>query len=249
MATVPTTSHFPVVPDPRPAAREPVLPLENGDRLARAEFERRYAAMPPGTKFELIEGTVYMASQVSNTHGSPHTMVVTWLGTYWAMTPGVSSSTEGTVRLDVDNEPQPDVFLWVLPSHGGQARVDDDDFISGAPELIVEVAASSASYDLHDKLNAYRRNGVREYVVWRVYDQAVDWFVLREGKYEPMQPNAAGVFQSIVFPGLWLDSAALLRRDLAAVLQAVQAGIASPEHAAFVNALAAAAQTQKPGQL
>ena len=90
-----------------------------------------------------------------------------------------------TLRLDLDNEPQPDGYLRLLPECGGQARLVDG-YVTGAPELIVEIAASSASYDLHEKLNAYRRNGVREYVVWRVWDQAVDWFVLRGGRFEPL---------------------------------------------------------------
>src|SRR5207302_3112701 len=102
---------------------------------------------------------------------------------------------------------------------------------------LAEVAASSASYDLHVKLDAYRRNEVREYVVWRVLDQAVDWFVLREGRYELLLVDEAGLYKSEVFPGLWLDPAALVRGDLASVLQALQQGLASPEHAAFVARL------------
>ena len=109
-----------------------------------------------------------------------------------------------------------------------------DDFVEGGPELVAEVAASSASYDLHDKLNAYRRNGVQEYVVWRIWDRAVDWFVLCSGRYEQLSPTADGNLQSKVFPGLWLDPAALVAGDLARVLQFLQQGLASPEHAAFV---------------
>ena len=71
------------------------------------------------------------------------------------------------MRLDEDNEPQPDVLLRIEPDAGGQSRVSGDDYIEGAPELVVEIVASSTSVDLHDKLRAYRRNGVREYVVWR----------------------------------------------------------------------------------
>lgn len=225
-----------------PPSRPPrTLPLANGDHLSRVEFERCYAAMPPGEKFELIEGIVYMASPVKEEHGSPHMDITTWLGIYKALTPGVAGSTEGTVRLDPDNEPQPDVHLRILQTHGGQSRVDADKYIEGAPELVVEVAASSASYDLHEKLNVYRRNGIREYVVWRVYDEAVDWFVLREGKYELLPPNAAGVHQSQVFPGLWLDAAALLRGDLAMVLRVVHEGIASTDHVEFVERLGKAA--------
>jgi hypothetical protein len=105
---------------------------------------------------------------------------------------------------------------------------------------VVEVASSSVSYDLHTKLHVYRRNRVREYVVWRVLDEAVDWFMLHEGQYERLQPGADGLFRSEIFAGLWLDAAALVRGDLATVLTAVQQGLASAEHAAFVARLHAA---------
>src|SRR5437660_6582278 len=182
-----------------------VPPLESGDHLTRAEFERRYDAMPGLTKAELIEGVVYMPSPVSVDHDGPHFDLITWLGTYRAATPGVRGGDNGSLRLDLDNMPQPDAYLMILPSHGGQARIGADRYVAGGPELLAEVAASSASYDLHVKLDAYRRNEVREYVVWRVLDQAVDWFVLREGRYELLLVDEAGLYKSEVFPGLWLD--------------------------------------------
>ncbi|PNK01847.1 Uma2 family endonuclease, partial [Cylindrospermopsis raciborskii] len=88
-----------------------------------------------------------------------------------------------TVRLDLDNEPQPDALLRIKSELGGQSRISEDDYIEGAPELIVEISGSTVSYDSHDKLNVYRRHGVKEYIVWRVYDQEIDWFYLHEGEY------------------------------------------------------------------
>jgi Uma2 family endonuclease len=209
---------------PRPSGN-PVPALNNGDRLTRAEFERRYRAMPHVNKAELIEGTVYMPSPVRMTcHGQPHSLLIGWLTYYVSKTPGLLVGDNATNRLDEDNEPQPDVMLLIPTSAGGQARVDDDDYVSGPPELVCEVAASSVSIDLHAKLNAYRRNGVREYLVWRVEDQAIDWFALREGRYDPIAPDAAGLVRSGVFPGLWLDRKALLDGDLAGVFAAVDAG-------------------------
>jgi Uma2 family endonuclease len=217
-------------------------PLEQGDHLTRDEFERRYEGMPEVKKAELIEGVVYMPSPIRwNQHASPHASVITWLGTYQALTPGVSVGDNGTLRLDLENEPQPDAALLIEPSHGGQARLSDDDYVEGAPELVAEVAASSVSIDLHIKLRVYLRNSVREYLVWRVQDQVIDWFVLRHGQYDRLTADATGVFRSEVFPGLWLDTAALARGDLAAVLQILQQGTAGPEHAAFVARLQAAA--------
>jgi len=217
-----------------------IPPLVAGDRLTREEFHRRYMAMPDVNKAELIEGVVYVPSPVSlEGHCAPHADLISWLGQYRAHTVGVQAGDNGTLRLDLDNEPQPDAFLRIRPEFGGRSQTVDD-YVEGAPELIGEVAASSASYDLHDKLNAYRRNGVKEYIVWRVWDQAIDWFELRSGRYEPLTLNADGLYQSEVFPGLWLDAAALIRGDLARVLAVVQQGLATPEHAEFVKRLAQA---------
>jgi Uma2 family endonuclease len=219
-----------------PVTPRRVPPLENGDRLTRAEFERRYAAMPATVKAELIEGVVYMSSAVrARSHGLPHGDLVTWAGVYRAHTPGVVLGDNTTIRLDLDNEPQPDVCLMI--DRGGQARIDEDDYIESAPEFAAEVAASSASYDLGTKLNAYRRNGVREYVVWRVLDQEIDWFVWREGRYDRLPAGPDGVTRSEVLPGLWLDTAALLRGDLPRVHEVLHQGLAGQDHAAFVARL------------
>jgi Uma2 family endonuclease len=215
-----------------------VPPLENGDRLTRAEFERRYDAMPGLKKAELIEGEVYVGSPVRHRqHGKPHGQIMTWIGTYAASTPGVEFGDNSSIRLDLDNMPQPDAFLMIESGRGGRARISEDDYLEGAPELVAEIAASSVSYDLGRKLHAYRRNGVKEYIVWRVKDREIDWFVLREGQYQSLAPGPDGVVRSEAFPGLWLDPAALLRGELAAVLDAVRRGLDSPEHAAFVAGL------------
>jgi Uma2 family endonuclease len=221
----------------RPNAATSPPPLENGDRLSRAEFERRYAAMT-GVKAELIEGIVHMPSPVRyKRHGEPHANLNGWLFNYKLATPGVGSGDNVSVRLDLDNEPQPDLLLMIDSGDAGQARITEDDFIEGAPELVAEIASSSVSYDLGAKLHAYRRNGVREYLVWRVLDAAFDWFVLRDGRYEPLPPDDDGILRSRTFPGLWLDPAALLGGDLARVIEKLNQGLASPEHAAFVERL------------
>jgi Uma2 family endonuclease len=213
-------------------------PLENGDRLTRLEFERRYQAMPELRKAELIEGVVYMPSPVRlRHHGQPHSLVIGWLAAYKARTPGLILGDNSTVRMDLDNEPQPDVLLLVDPDRGGQARISEDDYVEGAPELVAEIAASSASYDVNAKRHVYRRNGVREYVVWRVRDEEIDWFVLREGKYEQLAKDVAGLYRSEVFPGLWLDPEALVREDLATVLDRLHEGLSTPEHKALVERL------------
>ncbi|MHB1561161.1 MAG: Uma2 family endonuclease [Isosphaeraceae bacterium] len=238
MAISTTRSIPPVGPSERPG-NGAIPPLENGDHLTREEFERRYDAMPDIKKAELIEGVVYMPSPVRYwRHGHPHTRLITWLGTYETDTPGVGAGDNGSIRLDLDNEPQPDGFLIILPESGGQVRISDDDYVEGAPELVAEVSASSASIDLGKKFDVFRRNGVREYLVWRVLDRQVDWFVNRAGRFERVNPPADGILRSEVFPGLWLDAAALVRNDRKAVQAALQKGLDSPEHAEFVARLA-----------
>jgi Uma2 family endonuclease len=212
-----------------------IVPLKTGDHMTRDEFEARYHAMP-GVKAELIEGIVYVASPVRmRQHSVPHTLLALWLGTYWAATPGTVSGTEGTIRLDLDNEPQPDGMLMLV--QGGTARITDDDYVEGGPELVAEVAASSVSMDRNTKMQVYRRNGIREYVLIRTEDQVIDWFVLRAGQYEPLLPGADGILRSEVFPGLWLEPAAFLALNVPRVLEVLQLGLATPEHAAFVTAL------------
>jgi Uma2 family endonuclease len=223
------------------------LPLQPGDCLSRAEFERRWDATPNLTKAELIEGVVYMPPPVSqDDHSSPHFDLIGWLYAYRTATPGVHGGDNGSLRLDLDNMPQPDGFLRILESHGGQSRIDADGYVEGAPEFIGEVAASSASYDLHAKLNVYRRNGVKEYLVWRVLDRAIDYFVLIEGRYDPLPPTARGIYQSRVFPGLWLDAVALIAGDVAKVDAVLRRGLASRNHAAFVASLKRAARRDRP---
>ena len=213
-----------------------ILPVTSGDRLTRREFERRYAAMPENFKAELIEGVVYVASPVRfASHGEPHTHIITWLGVYCAATPGVSMGDNTTVRLDLFNEPQPDVLLRLEPKAGGHSQITPDDYIEGPPELIVEIAASSAAYDLREKKIVYQRSGVREYLIWQIYEQRLDWFYLHEDEYEPLLPAADGITRSQIFPGLHLDTTALLAGDMARVLAILQEGLTTDEHAAFAD--------------
>lgn len=213
-------------------------PLESGDRLTRPEFERRYTAAPHIQKAELIEGVVYVASPLRFTpHAEPHSRLSTWIGTYVAYTPGTQSGIEPTVRLDLDNEPQPDIVLMVDEAAGGRARLTEDGYLEGTPELIVEIAASSASIDSGSKLQAYRRNGVLEYTIWQSFENRLDWYQLVEGEYRSLSADVDGVIRSRVFPGLWLAVEAVLNNQMPQVLDQLQAGLRSPEHQTFLQKL------------
>ncbi|MBE9184276.1 Uma2 family endonuclease [Microcoleus sp. LEGE 07076] len=214
----------------------PVPALESGDRLTRAEFERRYAATPEKFKAELIEGVVYVASPVRAFHGVPHADLVTWLGVYRTATPGVSAADNTTTRLDLDNEPQPDALLRI--QIGGTSIISDDGYIEGAPELVAEIATSSATIDLGAKKNAYRRNGVQEYLVWQTFENRLSWFRLQAEEFVLIEPDADGIIRSSSFPGLWLAVPALLEGSMMEVLNVLQLGIADGAHQAFIQELA-----------
>jgi len=219
---------------PSEVGPSPDLLLEPGDRLSREEFERRYERMPQVKKAELIEGTVFMPSPVrAHRHAEPHSHLSGWLVLYVSETPNVRSFDNTSVRLDLDNEPQPDLVLIKSGARAGQARISEDDYIEGAPELVVEVIGSSRAYDLHQKKDAYWRNGVREYLALITGEQRVIWWELREGQYEEIAPDSDGLLKSTVFPGLWLDDKALLRGDIKAMLAAARRGFGSPQHRSF----------------
>ncbi len=242
MADIATASRSQASGSGEPLSKEP---LESGDRLGAAEFLRRYEAMSQVKKAELIEGIVYMPSPVRLAHGAPDSLIQTWLGLFSARTPGTQVASNCTVRLDAENVPQPDALLRVLPEYGGRAHEDPAGYVCGPPELIVEIAASSVAIDLHDKLRAYRRAGVREYLIWRTLDAQFDWFVLHQDEYRPIGPDGKHVIRSAHFPGLALAVDALLARNAAKVLDVLQHHLQAPAHAAFVAHLAANARPSK----
>jgi len=213
------------------------FPLENGDRLSREEFERRYQG--ENYKAELIEGIVHMAAALRfRSHGQPHGQMMMWLMSYVTETEGTLAGDAPSVRLDQDNEPQPDLVLMIDPDCGGQTKLTPDDYIEGAPELLAEISASTVSIDLGDKKTAYQRNGVQEYLVWRVLEQQIDWFYLKEGQYLELLADEDGITRSTIFPGLWLDRQALINGNIKQVTTVLKLGIESKEHNDFVIKLA-----------
>ncbi|HUE74343.1 MAG TPA: Uma2 family endonuclease [Pirellulaceae bacterium] len=249
MDTIDTSITGPSTFSPPPVgAAQRVPPLESGDVMDRHEFERRWEAMPGLKRAELIDGVVFVPPALRySAHGNPHLLLSTWLGSYLISTPGVEAGDAPTVRLDEKNLPQPDLCLFLPFAAGGKTKIASDDYLEGPPDLIVEVAASSVSLDLHGKKLAYEEAGVREYLIWRTLDGALDWFVASEGAFVPLLPDVAGLLKSRTFPGLWLDPQVLLAKDHRRLLEALERGLASPEHAQFVAQLQAALG-QKPDQ-
>ncbi len=210
--------------------------FHNGDRMSREEFHRIYEQMPESCEAELVGGIVYVASPLKRRHGTNHLPLGTLLFTYEARTPGVESGDNTTILLGEEGEPQPDLFLRILPEFGGQSRTTDDDYVFGAPEFIAEITHNSRSIDLHGKRDDYARYGVREYVVVCLQEQRLRWFDLRAN--QELQPGADAIYRMHAFPGLWVHGPALLAKDFQAMMLALEQGLASPEHAEFVNRLA-----------
>lgn len=222
------------------ALRDPsepaLLPLENGDHLDQKTFHARYEAMPKAFRAELIGGIVYVPSPLKRPHARSHGTVMHWLKEYEYATPGVEAYDNATAILGDDNEPQADGSLVIVAPGHGQTR-EEDEYIVGAPELTAEIAASSASIDLHAKRREYEREGVKEYIVVRLQPFHVYWFVARQGRFEELTAGPDGILRSEVFPGLWLDPTALEQLDGPRLRAVLQQGLATPEHAAFVARL------------
>jgi Uma2 family endonuclease len=217
-------------------------PLVEGDRLDQPEFHRRYEAMPPGTRAELINGVVFMPSPVDRDHGEAHVPAIVWLDRYAEATPGVEVLDNATAILGRKSEPQPDAVLRIRPEYGGRTRTERG-YVRGAPELVVEVAKATRYIDLGPKLDDYERAGVQEYIVRALDPDEVIWYELREGRLVEVPTAVDGLYHSQVFPGLWLDPHALMANDLGSMLAALNLGLATAEHAAFVAKLSAARVT------
>lgn len=228
-----------IITYPDPITTPPGVPFElrNGDRLTREEFHRLYKQTPREVKAELIGGIVYMASPLKRRHGTQHVTLGTLFRIYVGHTPGVETGDNSTIFLGKDSEPQPDLYLRILPECGGQSTTTREDYIAGAPELVAEVADSSRSIDLHAKHDDYRRYGVLEYVVISLREPEVYWFDLAANR--PLKPNKDGIVQMQTMPGLWIDVAGLLNGEFDRLMATLNAGLATPEHKEFAEKLGA----------
>lgn len=210
-------------------------PLEPGDKLDQKTFHARYEAMPESTRAELIGGIVHMPSPMKAPHAKMQRRVSSWLDAYESATPGVEGGDGMTTILGDESEPQPDSCLYILQEKGGQSRVNDEEYLVGPPELVVEIASSSEAIDLHAKKRDYETCGVREYLVVALRQKKVLWFARRGSLFVEKTPNEDGILRSKVFPGLWLDPVALLDLDRQRMDAVLQQGLSSQDHAEFAK--------------
>ncbi len=227
-------------PSAKPLRSVPLL--VNGDRMKQPEFHRRYQSYPDGKQFELVGGIVYVASPLRRPHATYHSDLNLVLGLYAAGTPGVEAGDNSTMILGEESEPQPDLDMRILREHGGQSYVNDEAYLVGAPELVVEVAYSSRSLDMNQKRDDYRLAGVREYLVYCIEEEELHWFQFPAE--EELKFSRDGICRSVFFPGLWIDRQALIDHNGSRLIEVVQQGLASRPHAAFVKRLAAARRKQ-----
>jgi Uma2 family endonuclease len=217
------------------------LPLRDGDRLTQAEFHRRYELCPEDVKAELIGGVVYMASPEGFSHSAHHPQLTGLFVIYQAATPGVEALSNHTTVLGETSEPQPDLQLRILTEYGGRSRLEPigrNQYVHGAPELLVEVSFSSVRLDLNQKLEDYQEAGALEYLVVDLPAERLHWFHFPD--QTEITPTRQGIWKSRVFPGLWVDGPALLALEVTTLLETGRKGLASRPHAAFVKRLAAA---------
>ncbi|MFN7925358.1 MAG: Uma2 family endonuclease [Bryobacteraceae bacterium] len=198
------------------------------------EFLRRWESLPDLRYAELIEGVVFLASPLSNDHSSAQYGVTGWLFTYTNRTPGTGGGNELTWVMGAKNVPQPDVHACILPECGGQSGLTPEDYGAGAPELIVEITGSSRSRDLGVKKELYRSVGVKEYLTVELHPRKITWRELVRGQYRDLVPGTDGIIRSRVFPGLWLRPVDVWNGK---IVDALELGLKSPEHAAFVKLL------------
>lgn len=122
-------------------------------------------------------------------------------------------------RIAERSELQPDVVVMRDPTQGGRAQVDPDGYLTGAPELVIEVAVASLKRDLEQKRRLYERAGVQEYLVWEAEARRLHAWSLKYGRYALPELHTEGVWCSQAFAGLYLDVSALGQLDLAGVLK------------------------------
>lgn len=231
----------------RSAARRASGPVElnTGDRMTQPEFHRLYEQTPEGFRAELIGGIVYACPPRNLQHATAHPALSALFCGYQADTPGVEAGANTTILLGKESEPQPDLYLRILPECGGQSWVTEDDYLAGPPELVAEIAQSSRAIDLHAKMLDFARYGVREYLVVCLREGQLRWFDLPAD--EELRPGADGIYRIKTFPGLWIRAEALFAKDYGRLMATLQEGLATPEHAAFVARLAAARKPRKRG--
>jgi Uma2 family endonuclease len=222
----------------QPLAQQPIEPLAVGDKRSREEFLRLWEAHPNIKRAELLGGTVYMPSPLSVDHGDTEFNTGGWLSAYSAHTPGTAGG-HNTTSYILEETPQPDLNLRIRPEYGGGSWVEDS-YLAGRPELLTEICGSSAAYDLHQKLEIYQAAKIPEYLAILVFEREIRWHILVDNVYQRMAPDPDKIWRSRVFPGLWLDGAALLAGDVVQVLAKLNEGLRSPEHQAFVEKLAKA---------
>ena len=208
------------------------------ERLTLEEFLQRWEDLPHLKNAELIEGVVYVPSPVSLEHADHDNKIAWWLRHYIYATPGCQSGSNAT-WLMLGSAPQPDTFLRIRPSQGGQSG-NEKRYATGAPELAIEVCLTSTEVDFGPKLTLYQRAGVREYITIELFGQRIVWRMLDNGVYAAQQASVDGILRSQVFSGLWLDVAAFWADDGAQMLAVLNTGLASEDHQRFVERLAAA---------
>lgn len=204
--------------------------------MSQKRFHALYQMMPQDFRAELVDGIVFVCEPLGQSHGRHHIRFSSLVDAYQSATPGVQAFDNTSVILGTHDEVQPDICLRIHPERGGQSKdSSDNNYIVGAPELIIEIASSSYSIDLHMKKQRYQKAGVNEYIVLCLNPFALHWFCLKDGP--TIVSDRDGIKRSRVFPGLWVDENGMRNMDYEVTKRVLEEGISSAGHADFVRQL------------
>ena len=189
----------------------------------------------PETNADLVGGVVHLWIRVTVSHGQMSATLNGGIGLSRVGLTGIHGGVRTTTVLGDDSEVQPDATLR-FPI-GGTSAVNDDDYLVGCPELVCDVVDTADAHALTARRADDERYGATEVVMVTVREPRVLWLVGEGDRLTERSPDADGVYRSGVFPGLWLDPAALLAEDMQRLLDVLRQGLATPEHAAFAASL------------
>jgi Uma2 family endonuclease len=215
--------------------------------MSQTEFADLYRRTPDSVAAELIGGVVYVSPPPSNEHDAAHMWLSAILMTYKMSVVGIEIGSSISLVMDDEFQPQPDLILRRLPEFGGRSITRADGSIQGPPELVVEIAYSRRSIELHTKMAEYARCGVVEYLVYMIDEKRLRWFDLPTE--QELFPEESGIFKIRQFPGLWIDQQAITANNRSQMIAVLQSGLAKPAHRSFARKMQAMQPPRQPRKM
>jgi Uma2 family endonuclease len=176
--------------------------VEIAERMTADEFFE-YAL--DDTCAELIHGVYVVSPPPLDSHERENLFLLRLISEFVEIHKlGEVRGSRTAVRLADDQVFEPDV-LFVARE---REAIIEERGVFGPPDLVVEIlSASTARYDRGDKFLIYDRAGVRELWLVDPYGPAgTEFFQRRDGRLQPVMPDADGWLVSAVLPGFRLQT-------------------------------------------